>query len=1163
MMDRGKALIEETKARQRAAAAPDTSAWVSANAGTGKTHVLVDRVARLLLAGAEPSRILCITYTKAAAAEMETRLFKRLGEWSLQVDKILRQGLRELQGTRPEPDDLKRARRLFARALETPGGLKIQTIHAFCQSVLKRFPLEAGIDPGFRLLENETATRLQTMARRRLFERVSNGKDDELCAAHTMLVTERDEAQLALLLDTLMKHGDEFEDLFARHPGAALWDELWRHLGLSPGASVQSIIEAETTDAALDRNSLEAALPHLRAGAPTSKKAADAIDAFLSGDRRSALFDQYCRVFLKKDGDALVRLTTKGAEAAEDTMRAEQMRLVGVKQRIKAANTAKRTRALLSYGRAYLNIYAEQKAKQGALDFNDLIIRMRNLLNPPGDAWVHYKLDEGIDHILIDEAQDTSPQQWQIVKRLAREMTTGLGAAEDSGRARSMFAVGDVKQSIYRFQGAEPRNFSAMRKHFAQRSKEAGLGFAPVGLELSWRSSEPVLALVDEIINKIPLSSADDADGADGADGAPGELHHKTRYVDAPGLVELWPLFTPEDEPDDKPWDVPLDSSTSQSPEGRLAARIADTIGTWLTTGEILAGADRPIRPSDIIILVRQRSAFMEHMIRALKVRGIPVAGADRLHITEHIAVMDLMALGAFALCPSDDLTLAEVLKSPFVGFDDELLFELAHGRKGGLWAELERRANDNARFGDAYSWLKEVFGRADFLPPYEFFATALVKDGGKAKLLARLGPDAEDPIEEFMLQALLHERNQVPSLQGFLHALGRDKAEIKRDMDKGREEVRVMTVHAAKGLESNIVFLPDTCTLPKAQSDNGILKSHAVGREGEPEDDAFFIWAPRKAEDDPIAQLAREAYTRETEFEYRRLFYVAMTRARERLYICGWTGKRPRQEGSWHALAEQALEGLGTQVEGLDGTSLLRFAKDGPPREDTATPERDAAKAGAIPMWARTTAPSERLPRRLSPSRLGEEPSVFAPGGEPGKAAKRGRLVHRLLEVLPDIPADARADAALHYLAAHAEDFDTAECEELIREILTLMAVPELAALFGAHSRAEVALSGMVEINGRLERIEGRVDRLAVTEDAVWVLDYKTNRPAAKTLDDVPEVYWRQMAGYRALLKQIYPRINVRCALVWTHKPEVMELPEDKLESQWIEIAGKTGSAN
>ena len=1153
------ALLEETTARQRAAADPNVAAWVSANAGTGKTHVLVNRVARLLLAGADPARILCITYTKAAAAEMATRLFKRLGEWSLAPDKELLEQLNKLHGNAVHIEELKQARRLFARALESPGGLKIQTIHGFCQSVLKRFPLEAGIHPGFDLLENEAALELQTRARHDLFETVLRGEDRELSASHHLLVETRDETQLTALLATFMGKSDEFEALFEQFQGEQLWEETWRHLGLAPGTTPRNIVEAETTDDALDAAGLRDAIGHLSNGAKTSKKFAEILTRFMETDARADLYDEYKSIFLTQKGERRAKLITKGAEGALDVLEAELVRILAVQARIAAATTAANTRAALTFGGAYLQIYKSLKKIRGALDFNDLIIQMRELLTPPNDAWVHYKLDEGIDHILVDEAQDTSPQQWEIIQRLAAEMTAGLGAAEASDRSRSLFAVGDVKQSIYRFQGAQPEKFAAMRNHFGRRWQEATREFRSVELDLSFRSSRPILDAVDAVFKTVQLSTGD---------GIPEDLQHRARHADAPGVVELWPIVEPEEETEDQnPWDVPLNTKTASSPEGRLAQDIAARIRGWLNIGEMLAGADRPIIASDIMILVRRRSSFMEHMIRCLKQQGIPVAGADRLKIKDHIAVQDLMSLGSFALTPNDDLALAEVLKSPFIGLNDEQLFAIAYDRVGTLWQALtqavaQAAAKDNTIYASAYDWLTRVRNRADFMPPYEFFASVLYQDGGKAKLLARLGPDAEDPIEEFMAQALFHEHNETPSLHGFLHALARSTSDIKRDMEQGRNEVRVMTVHGAKGLEGNIVFLPDTCAVPKSQSDNGILESQPVGRDGEPEASPLFLWSPRKADDDPITALAREVHVSETQHEYRRLLYVAMTRARERLYICGWTGVNGSDEGCWHDLVSAGLAEMAEHAETGSDTPILRLAHDGPARNDEGGGGFVSAQVGPVPDWARTSAPKESSPQRLSPSKLEDESAVFPPGGSSGQAALRGTLVHRLLQTLPDLPEEKREQAAAKYLANFATGFSTAEQKELADETLKLMALPEMVELIGAAGRAEVPIAGTVEIKGEQVRLEGRADRLAIVGETVWILDYKTNRPAPADVDKVSKSYLRQMAGYRELLRQIYPRFDVQSALVWTHGPHVMVLRQEDLDAQWSEIAGKSSTA-
>ncbi len=1151
-MTKAQSLLDDTKARQRRAADPAKSAWVSANAGTGKTHVLVNRVTRLLLAGARPSRILCITYTRAAAAEMTTRLFEQLGEWSLLSDNDLRAALRELQGERAESEDLRRARQLFAQALDTPGGLKIQTIHAFCQTVLSRFPVEARINPNFKLIEDSAANELRDDARIQLFKRIAERSDEPLNDAHTYLIDQLGDGQYAELLVTALNKAEDFEAAVERLANTdELWPLLWRHLGLSPGDTGEALQADVISDDTVDGDRIGRAIAALRHGTATSVAMADRMETYWRAGDRANHFADYLDCFLTGKFQPRKTLITKAAikadPEAEPILADEQQRLVLAYGRIKAANIASLSRAAFIVGYGYIKEYEQLKVREGVLDFADIIRFTRSLLTPSRASWVHFKLDQGIDHVLVDEAQDTSPSQWSVIRRLTHEMTTGLGAAEGAGRNRTVFAVGDVKQSIYRFQGADPHQFAAMRDYFSSALSDVGKPFEALDLILSFRSAAPILEVVDATFAEELLSTFQDDMGA---------IEHLTVHNNAPGLVELWPPILARETEPEVPWDIPVDSVPPQSPAGQLADTIAATIAGWIENKEVLEGAGRPIRPSDIMILVRQRGAFMEHMIRRLKHHKVPVAGADRLRATAHIAVKDLMAVARFALLPSDDLTLATVLKSPFVGIDEEQLFALAHGREGTLWATLAQHRKADVAFEAAWAWLCQVRDRADFMAPYEFFSRILIDDGGLGKLLARLGPDAEDPVDEFLAYALRYEQGHPPSLEGFLYAIEASTTDIKRDMDKGLEEVRVMTVHGAKGLQSEIVFCPDTCTRPRGQSDRGFLKS-TVADDAELDATQLLLFSLRKNDDDAITALSRDAYSAATETEYRRLLYVAMTRAKERLYICGFAGRHGPQKGSWHTLIQSALDDLGEAFDAPTGEGLKR-TRSGPPRDKTSS---DAATVALeeMPSWIKVPAEPERPQRRLSPSSMGDDapdaPAVFAPTAANEKAIRRGNLVHRLMETLPELSADKRGNAARVYLNQYADNFDATEQEELAQETLALFEHEDMSVLFGGHSRAEVGISGKVSIGGIDETIEGRIDRLAVTDEAVWIVDYKTNRPAPTETQNVPRPYLRQMAAYREILKASYPGKSIRAALLWTHRPYLMELPTEMLEKEWAEL--------
>ncbi|MDP6263310.1 MAG: double-strand break repair helicase AddA [Rhodospirillales bacterium] len=1129
---------------QMTAADPTHSAWVSANAGTGKTRVLIDRISRLLLAGTKAERILCLTFTKAAAAEMANRLSSQLGDWAVMAEGELAETLRRLLARHPGGETLAKARRLFAETLETPGGLGIRTIHSFCESLLARFPLEAGVAPHFSVIDERTAAELRIEARDRVLARSFDGDSHRLGAALEHLAGQVDENGFADLMRELDANRGRLRGLLRQHGGrAGLLRAARAALGLDPDDSRETVLAAAAAaghDEDLRRAS--AALDH---GTAKDRERAAAIRAWLDGgalQRAAGFLEAYAPVFIKKtDGGpcAEKNLITKAAKTADPgalgILLDEQARVLAVKDRLKALEVACSTDALLHLGAALLDSYESMKEDRALLDYDDLIAKARDLLAAEGGAsWVHYKLDGGIDHILVDEAQDTSPEQWQVIAVIAGEFFAGEGSREGP---RTVFAVGDEKQSIFSFQGADPDEFDRMRAHFADRVGDAGGKWRPVDLTLSYRSTWTVLNFVDRVFET--------AEARDGMSSGEAQIRHLSARDGQAGLVELWPTLKPEEDPAADPWDAPLDQMPAASPPARLANRIARRIEGWLQNEEILESTGRPIRPGDIMILVRTRGRFAEQMVSCLKQRRIPVAGSDRMVLTGQLAVMDLVALGQFALLPEDDLNLAVVLKSPFFGFDDEALFDLAYGRAGSLWMELKKNRDQRPLYDTACGKLAAMLEMADFTPPFEFFSDLLGRGGGRQRLLARLGPDAEDPIDEFLALALDFERQHVASLQGFLHWLAAGETVIKRDLEHGRGEVRVMTVHGAKGLQSNIVFLPDTRTVPDSRLDPRLLWGKGA--------DSYLLWPVRKENEEAQCRRLREEARRRVVGEYHRLLYVAMTRAKDRLYICGWDGKRRRGPGCWYDLLETAIAAANpNDVETFLSDSgetgwRLRDEQTAPPDQSSPMAET-AAAASALPAWARQPAPPEaEPPRPLTPSApLKEEPPVISPFSDDGGAKfKRGRLTHRLLQCLPDVSGDFRFEAARTYLARPAHDLSLEEQAEIAAEVLAILGHADFAALFGPGSRAEVSLIG--DVSGTV--ISAQIDRLLVTDRAVSVIDYKTNRLPPAAVDEVPAIYLAQMAAYRAALRRIYPDRPVRCLLLWTANADLMALPEPLLD--------------
>jgi len=1124
---------------QRAVADPAISAWVAANAGSGKTHVLAQRVINLLLEGVAPETILCITFTKAAAANMAKRVFDTLAEWTTLDDATLDEAIRSRSDIESNAARRALARRLFARALETPGGLKVQTIHAFCTQLLHQFPFEANVAARFDVLDETEQTQLLERLTLDLLLEAARTPQSPIGRALEAAITAASDQSFRDAIRAAITAREAVTRWVIDSGGVkAAIAAMSRQLGLKPGEIRDSIEDDFFTQSPMTSAEWPAVAAALEQGGKSDRDQARRfrqLAALPRSDRVEAYLDIFCTANDRAARRSIVTQAIKDKDLVEQ-LAAEQARVCALLERLRAVICRDRSAALLTIVHEILQRYQNEKDRRGLVDYDDLIDKTLALLSNVDAAWVHYKLDFGVDHLLIDEAQDTSSKQWRIVRNLVAEFTAGAGARPAT---RTVFAVGDEKQSIYSFQNAAPKEFAEMRRYFERTHQAGRRSFVFREFKHSFRSGANILAAVDAVFSDKAIAASVSSD----TDGFP---PHIALPVAPPGLLEIWDPVEPEKGAEIDGWDAPFDQVSETSPRVRLARRIARTVRRLVEARERVGIEGRALRYGDVLVLVRQRGELFEAIIRALKNENVEVAGADRLMLTEHIAVMDLMVLADALLLPDDDLALATALRSPLFGFSDDDLFALAWDRGPlPLRTALSRRAGETPLFAGAAALIGKLAELAKRETPFDFYAQVLGAGGGRRRFLARLGPEANDALDEFLNLALEYEHRETPSLQGFLAWLRQARAEVKRDMEIARDEVRVMTVHGAKGLEAPLVILADTMTPPAGPRQPRLLTLSG----------SAVVWAGKKADDSSAMASARQAALAEARDEYRRLLYVAMTRAADRLIICGADGERKRPDGCWYDLVRDALDPQ--LVEETDGgEKVLRF-RPTPAESVAAAPPGAPAKTAEpeLPSWLRQTA-SVQAPRPVPlvpSSAFDEEIGRALPGtaGDRQKALQRGQIVHRLMQSLPDIAPAARQSALERYLANAARDLAPNERAEIARHVLAILEDDKFADVFAAGSRPEVPIVGRISRpNCEPLLVAGQADRLIAAERAVLVVDYKTDSVVPDRLDDVPPAYIAQLALYRAVLMRIYARKNVRAALIFTASPLLLEIPASTLDA-------------
>ena len=1101
------------------AASPTRSTWLSANAGSGKTRVLTDRVALLLLNGVMPQRILCLTYTKAAASEMQNRLFKRLGAWAMMSDEKLTASLRDLGvNDGDNTSEIRRnARRLFAKAIETPGGLKIQTIHSFCAALLRRFPLEAQVSPAFKEMDD----RASKLLRADVMDRLANDRPEVVQSFAAEFTGEEP--------DTLLAEITKQTEYFAHQPTET---DLQTLFNLPPGTTAQSLISSVLEGEEADL--FAAMIPYLEQGSSTDQSLAERLAAIDLSTSSLGLLASLENLSLTGAGtknpfspkaSPPTKAVGQDMGALKDQFDAFKARVADARDTRLAFEAVRRTKALHTFAVPFLDRLNTAKQQRGWLDFDDLIHKARSLLTDKSvAAWVLFRLDGGIDHILVDEAQDTSPAQWDVIRLLAQEFTSGEGARQNT--ERTVFVVGDKKQSIYSFQGADPAEFDRMRDDFEAKLAAIKAPFAAKELLYSFRSAAPILQLVDEVFTEELREGMGDP------------LEHKAFNDTLPGRVDLWDWIEGEKSEFEEDWFNPVDTVGTDHHSVQLATQIASHIFQQVSQGQItqIVREDginhlrtRPITPKDFLILVQSRSAqggLFHEIIRACKTLGLPMAGADRLRVGGELGVRDLVSLLSFLENPQDDLALAEIIKSPIGNLSEQDLYALAHGRKGDLWREVQTRSDD---YPNLHRMLVDLLKQTDILRPYDLLERALTLHHGRARLLARLGLEAEEGITALLDQALNYEQTEAPTLTGFLTWLATDDVTIKRQMDGDSDVIRVMTVHGAKGLEAPIVILPQTGTTQNLIRDD-ILNA-----------DGTAIWKANAKDATPLQNTLSDA-KKELQFQERmRLLYVALTRAESWLIVCG-SGDTPKKGDTWYEIVENGMARAGAVAN--EGDVKLRLSHMDWPENTGSRSLASEQSQEPLPQWALAPSTVPVAPEQVrSPSKLGG--AKVLPGVpdalSDADAKVRGTAIHSLLENLAQAPVNEREKLTHGLLETYENPLD----EDLLSYVSKVLDAPHLKHLFEDTALAEVAITATLpELGG--SQVSGAIDRLVISDNTVTAVDFKSNRLVPKTPQETPDGLLRQMGAYGAALAQIYPDKTIETAIVWTETAEYMPLPHD-----------------
>ncbi|HSQ98164.1 MAG TPA: double-strand break repair helicase AddA [Rickettsiales bacterium] len=1114
-------MIEEIKRKQSIASNPEYSIWTSASAGSGKTTVLVKRLLRMLLSGIQPSKILCITFTNTGAVEMRNRINSRLARWLSLDDKELEEEIVSLEGDYTNINEkVKRARTLFAKILDYSNDFKILTIHSFCQQIIKRFPLEANIIPNFKIADEIASSELLLQAKDELLK-INN---PEVKEAVKYVFTYVNEDQFINLLQQTIGQKDNLLYLKSKfNTTEGVINEIRKSFDLKLEDNIEALENdfLSKLDLSIFNDELINDIENI--GKQTDLK-------FIRFFKKEFNLNEYILLFLTQENKMRTKVLTndviKNFPQLTDFSEFEALRVFDFIEKRNNLINFEFTANFLRLVYCIFDIYSALKKDAGYLDYSDLIFETDRLLNDskyknlngenPYSNWINYKLDEGIDHLLIDEAQDTSPIQWDIVRSITEEFFSGYGQKENLNR--TIFVVGDEKQSIFSFQGADPSNFHLILKEYEKKINDCGKKFENIFLETSFRSLKSILSITDEIFKepfrKNAISKLQNI------------IKHNIVRQDGLGKVEIWPLVEndikkPEKTEEIPNWEINYLEEIELTNKQKLAETISKEVNTWFQKGKIIFSRKdrvfRPLKYSDIMILVKKRDKdFINYLIRQFNKYNIPTMGNDRFNLSESIISQDIISLCKFVLFNEDDLNLANIIKSPILSMTEGDLYKLCKYKNENncsLWSAL---CNNE--------FLNDLIEKSQILTPYEFLFYLFETKNIRKKFKERFLYLADEVLNEILNIANDYEKNHNnATLLSFIEFLEKSDLEIKRDMDQSANEIKIITVHSSKGMESPIIILPDTNhTLGQIQKIDSVLDYKIDGCD-------FTLPILTKEKTIFTENLVKERIKKDAEEEYLRLLYVAITRAENELYVCDCK-KKSINENCWYEILRQSINNTNPKTRKSENFKEdILYIGDEDKFDNSQKTEINSIEIqdeinSIIPIILQSKDSKEES-KIINPSLYYAENIISKPHEESINIQK-GKLVHKLLEILPEAKEKEKiADIYLKNSQYKNEIKDT------VFNILD-----KFKHLFEKNSKAEVAVFGKI---GN-DIISGQIDRLTITEDKVFIIDYKNTNYLPK---QVPEKYKKQLELYKILLEKIYPDKIIECYILWTSFGKIEKL--------------------